>query len=230
MSRLAGLGFVVLLAVVSAPAQVLYPAPPGLTDSPRFDVQVNVGGVWSNSFVNFNPVRTFGSGSTDQPGKSFSWTTFGTAGPTTVGVQRQVGAFASCVIRPTRYGITATNIGGNTVEFSIQPGQKVSVEFNTDIKSNYYDGTYGIPSVTNLLMVFADPIRVVGGTNGVAAADILFVSPGTNQTNVTVAGSTPPSAGKCTLGHAGGKKVVGCPNDADPAEAALIRRRSRSCG
>jgi hypothetical protein len=188
---------------------VLYPTPSGLTASTQFQVQVLTNGVWTDSYVNFNRARTSGSGSGDEPGKTFSWTTFETAGPVAVRVKRVEGGFDRCLIRPTRFGITATNVGDNMVEFTLQPGQKVSVEFDTDIKPWCYTGPpYGMACVKNLLMIFADPLKRVSAINGIPASDIYTVTPGTHQTNVTVTGASPPVAGRSTLGDCDSKQVA----------------------
>ena len=45
---------------------------------------------------------------------------------------------------------------------NIKPGQKVSVEFDTEIKNPAYTGApYGIPCVKDSMMVFADPRKTV---------------------------------------------------------------------
>ena len=166
-------------------------------------------GVWGNSHVNQDTARSSGSGSGDECCRTFNWTTFETGGSVTVRVKLLSGAFTTCVIRPTRFGITATKIGSNIAEFTVQPGQKVSVEFDTAIKASCFTGPpYGLPCIKDMMMVFADPLKLVSATNGIPASDFYYVAPGTNQTTETVTGATPPSAGKSTLGNCSGKKVV----------------------
>jgi hypothetical protein len=193
----------------SSRAQVaLYP-PPTLPASTQYEVQVLTGEGWVNSYVNFDPARTFGSGSGDECCRTFSWTTFETAGPVTIRVKRKEGGFNSVTIRPSRFNITATKIGSDTAEFTVQPGQKVSVEFDTELKASCFTGPpFGVPCIKDIMMVFADPIKLVSDLTGVAPADIFTVTPGLHETMETVAGATPPVAGKSTLGTAGGKKVV----------------------
>ena len=195
---------------VSADAQVvLYPVPPGLTASNQYEVNVWKDGAWQPSYVNFDTARTSGSGSGDEAGKTFSWTTFETAGPVVIRVRRLEGGFNTATFRPSRHGIVGRTIGGDTIEFTIHPGQKVSVEFDTEIKDWCYTGApYGLPCIRDAMMVFADPLKTAAAIDGVPASDIYHVTPGTYQTNVVVSGSGGATAGKCTLGNAGGKKVV----------------------
>ena len=165
-------------------------------------------GVWKDSYVNFNRARISGSGSTDEPGKTFSWTTFETAVPATVRVKRLEGGFKSHVIRPARFGITTTNVGGNTVEFTLQPGQKVSVEFDTDIKPWCYTGPpHGLACVKNLMMIFADPLKT--GQRHQRHSRFGHLHRYAGNTSNECHGHRRAAGGRPeTLGDCGGKRVV----------------------
>lgn len=202
--------WLVLLAGVTLTGAevILYPAPDGLPASPKFAVKVLAGGIWMDAYVNFDASRTAGSGSRDEPGKTFSWVTFETSAPVRLRVRRLEGGFNRSVVRPSRHGIRPTRIEPDAVEFAVKPGQKVSVEFDSDIKPSCYDGAHGIPCVKNIMMIFADPLKRRSALADVRETDICRVKPGSHENVLPVSGASGMTAGKCMLGSAGGKKVV----------------------
>ncbi len=161
---------------------VTYPQIPGVNVSGVFSVQVN--GQNSPAYIaSGSPTSTF--------------TTFATDGAVTVGVRDLQGSVSSAVVRPKSYGIVPTIQNGNTVEFTINPDQKVSVEVNGDTSNN-------------VALIFADSpeTNVPTGSNVLA-----YTTPG-----VYDLGSSAwcfPN-GVDTLYIAGGvylKGVISCPND-----------------
>ncbi|MEM7234489.1 MAG: hypothetical protein AAF517_20080, partial [Planctomycetota bacterium] len=164
---------------------------------------------WQTTFVNFDASRTTGSGSRDEAGKSFSWTTFETSGPVAVRARRIEGSFDSVQLRPARYGLSARRVSADTVEFTASPGQKISVEFDTEIKDSCYTGPpHGIPCIKDALLVFADPVDTESPVDGVPDEEIHRVAPGSHEEIVPVSGGTGLSAGRSSLGDCGGKRIV----------------------
>ncbi len=200
------MGPAVLGGAARSPELTVYPPPDGLAASPKYEIRLFDGSTWVDTYVNFDEARTSGRGSQDEPGKTFSWTTFEATGATLVRVRRMDGAFDKAVIRPLRYKIEPDRVDANTIEFTITPGQKVSVEFDTEIKNRCCDGTYGIPCVKNILMVFADAKRHASALEGVPQSDIYRVESGCHEVLMRVEG-TGQQAGKCTI-DAAGKSVV----------------------
>ena len=97
----------------------LHPPPPGLPESPRYSVEVLVGGTWRKTHVHYDVARTEGLGSGDQPGRTFSWTTFEASAPGPLRVSRRDGPFAAVTIRPARHKIPTKPVGERSVEFTI---------------------------------------------------------------------------------------------------------------
>ena len=96
--------------------------------------------------------------------------------PVNVRVRRLEGNFNTVTLRPSRYGIVGTKIGGDTVEFTIHPGQKVSVEFDTEVKQWCYTGSpYGLPCVKDSMMVFADVYKTTSALDGIPESDKYYV-------------------------------------------------------
>ena len=159
---------------------VTYPQIPGVNVSGVFSIQVN--GQNSPAYIaNGSPTPTF--------------TTFSTDGAVTVDVKDLQGSVSSAVVRPTSYGITPAIRNGNTVEFTMNPLQKVSVEVNGDITNN-------------VALIFADPpeTNVPSGSNVVS-----YTTPGVYNLG---SGWCFPS-GKNTLYIAGGvylKGTISCKN------------------
>ena len=194
---------------VSTPELSIYAAPEGASPSTQYAVHVLVGGSWKASFVNFDRARAHGNGAGDERGKTFSWTTMEIARPARVRVRRLEGAGGTVTLRPLRYGITTTAVGDDTVEFTVSPGQKISVEFDTEIKASCYTGPpHGVPCVKDAMLVFADRRRTTSAIDDIPAAELCTVTPGSHEEIVTVSGDTGLRAGKSTLGDCGGKRVV----------------------
>ncbi len=187
---------------------LVYPPPTGEPPSPLFDVQVIDGrGTPQPSFVAYSPARqvtTAGWHGTDaQAGRSFSWTTFETDVPVVVRVTKRQGTFTQARVRPTRYGITPTTVNASTIQFTISPNQKVSVEFDsTQAPCSYAMST----CVRDILTVFADRREAQSPIASVPAADVHRPAPGSYATNATVMGMTAPLVS--TMGNAMGKRVV----------------------
>ena len=192
---------------VQTTSSVVYPAPPGEPPSPLYEVQIAYQGAMRNAFVYSDVARqvtTPGNNGTDlQKGRSFNWTTFEIDRPTAVRVTRLRGVFSSVKLRPTRYGLRARTINRNTIEFTILPKQKVSVEFDTDIAKCYYDK---VECVRDILLIFADQKETESPVATYSGADIYRPTPGNYTSNATIAGISAPVVS--TLGNAENKKVV----------------------
>lgn len=135
----------------------LFPTPEGLPPSPNFSVEVETPEGWRPSFVYFNQARTDGQGAQDEPGRTMSWTTFQCDEATKLRVTRKSGSFSMVTIRPKRHHLTSKKAGRDTVEFTLTPGQKISVEFDTEIKAHAFTGPpHGVPAVINALLIFTD--------------------------------------------------------------------------
>lgn len=196
------------LALGEAP--VLYPTPAGIQPSPHFEILVEIDGRWEPTFVNFDPARTSGSGSGDEAGRSFSWTTFEAGRPVRVRVRRLEGDGGEVTLRPRRPGRVARSIEPGTVEFSMTPGLKISVEFEADIKTSCFTGPpHGIPCVKRALAVFCDPLRDVSALADIPREEILVVEPGLHRELVPLGDeAVGQTAGRSTLGNCEGKRVV----------------------
>lgn len=204
-----------ILIGTSASAQIvtpdlkIYPPPPGAAVSTQYEVLVSVDGLWEPSFVNFDISRDSGGGARDEAGKTFSWTTFETRTPATVRVRRLEGGFESVVLRPERYGIKATRVADDTVELTLKPGQKLSVEFDTEVKEWCYTGSpYGLRCIKDALLLFADPRKATSAIAGISPSDIYRVEPGSHEELQAVSGGSGLQAGRSTLGDCNGKRVV----------------------
>ena len=168
-----------------------------------------VGGEWKDSYVYIDRARTDGNGARDLPGRTFSWTTFETSQETQIRVTRKEGPFGKAVIRPLRFAITPKKIDDQTIEITVQPGQKVSVEFDTELRENCFTGApYGLTCVVDSMMIFADIKKEKSAIEGIADEAIFEVSPGSHDTAIPVEGLSGVTAGKSQLGNAGGKRVV----------------------
>ncbi len=190
------------------PKAVVYAAPTGLTPSPHFEVEVlEEGFAPRSSFVNYHPARIVTTpgipGTEHHAGRSFSFTTFETPAPVKVRVKRLTGAFSSAVVRPTRYGISPTQVAPDTLEFTLEPEQKVSVELDTSMALCYYDG---VVCVRDILTIFADKKDEVSPVASYPEAEIARPKPGLHAGNVTFLNNTLPLAS--TLGSVNGAKAV----------------------
>lgn len=200
---------VALFASSVSAAVTLFPAPASLPPSPHYRVEVQTPGGWQTSFVNFNPARTDGVGSKDQPGRSMSWTTFHTDTPVRVRVTAPQWPAEGVVVRPARLGLAPEKTGGNTVEFTLEPGHKVSVEFPGSIKPDCFTGPpNGIPCVMHALLLFADRAPTNNPVTAYAAGDVATLAPGLHAELRPVANLPGRTAHRSTLGDAGGKRVV----------------------
>lgn len=202
-----------ILFLVLGPAAfadvVLYPVPGKLAASDQYEVRVLVGKEWQDSYVYIDHARKDGSGSQDLPGRTFSWTTFETTDPVRVRVTRKDGAFGSAEIRPLRFEIDTKKVDEKTIEFTVKPGQKVSVEFDTELRKNCFSGPpYGLTCITDAMMLFADSKREKSAVSGLPEADVFQVKPGKHEISIPVEGLPGVNAGKSTLGDAQGRKVV----------------------
>jgi hypothetical protein len=202
-------GILILGAISASAGARLFPAIPGLEGSQRYAVEIHSAGEWKPAFVMVDHARKDGAGATDFPGRSFHWTTFETDESVRIRVSRLSGPSTRVVIRPSRHGIETRKVGDSKVEFTLEPGMKVSVEFDEELKENCYTGApHGITCVTHPLMIFADPIRPRAAIDGIPEAEILRVPPGEHREMIPVRGLENIRAGKCTLGNATGRRVV----------------------
>jgi len=207
------LAILLWFAALSPPASgavELFPPPAQLPPSPHYKVEVKMAEGWHESYVNFNPARTDGTGANDQPGRSMSWTSFFTREPVRVRVT-PIGSRDSggVTIRPTRFDIRPEKSGDSSIEFEIAPGQKLSVEFEAAIRENCFTGPpFGIPCIIDSLMIFADQPPAVDPLAGYTASEIARIAPGRHAESLPVAGLGGRRADRCTLGDAGGKRVI----------------------
>ena len=138
------IGYLLLASVFLVSAAIgeviLYPAPGSLPASDQYKVRVLIGNEWKESYVYFDRARKDGNGSNDLTGRTFSWTTLETNDPVKVRVTRKEGTFGKATIRPLRHEIVTQKVNGKTVEFTVKPGQKLSVEFDTELRENCFTG------------------------------------------------------------------------------------------
>ena len=199
--------FIPLIAIATAEID-LFP-PPDLTASPKFRVEVLTPGGWKESYLSFNPARTDGLGASDQPGRSTSWTAFRTDSPVTVRVTRLSGTFTEVKVRPTRFKIISHKKTDTSVEFTLKPSQKISVEFDTDIRQNCFTGPpHGIPCIIDSLLIFADHPPAQDPLALISPDKIAVIQPGCHSNTVPVKNLPDRSADKAKLEIPTGKRVV----------------------
>lgn len=146
------------LAPLPAGARVdVYPGPQGIQASDQFAVTVIQQGLRLPSFV-YKSVSHF---HLEKRGATSSYTTFSFEGPITVEVTKLRGEARSCLIRPTRFGITP-RLRGNTAVFTLDRPRKLSVEFGGDI-------THG-------MLLFADALETDPPHPG--DPNVLYFGPG----------------------------------------------------
>ena len=189
---------------------VIFPAPEGLPTSSRFSVEIKTSEGWQPSFVYFNKARIDGLGSLDEPGRTTSWTTFKCDEPTRLRVTRSSGPFSKAIIRPNRLQILTTKIGKKGIEFTVSPGQKISVEFDPDVKAHAFTGPpHGVPVVMHSLLIFADKKSTPQEFSSSYGKDqITFIEPGSHCESIPVENLPGIKADRATLGNLGGKKVA----------------------
>lgn len=199
----------ILLSAPSTEAALeLFPAP-DLPPSPKFKVEVQTGEGWQESYLNFNPARKEGLGAKDQPGRSTSWTTFGTSEPVKLRVTRLSGPGGKVSIRPSRFKITPHPTGRSSVEFTITPGQKLSVEFAADVVPHAFTGPpHGVPCVVDSLMIFADQNKPGDPMADYPEGMITRIKPGPHARSLPVKNLPDIRADRCLPGLSKGKKVV----------------------
>ena len=157
----------------------IYPAPEGRAASKKFAIQVqNNNGVWKDVYVYQANARPDGSGADAQAGRTFNYTTFETNKARKIRVKRLAGGAGAVTLKPLRHGLTATT-NGDTAEFTIEPGMKISVEYAGGSEGKY---PYNFKRVTDILMIFADKpgYDVLAAIN---EADIYRVPVGDHQKN-----------------------------------------------
>jgi hypothetical protein len=182
---------------------------PSELKSPHYQVEVETSGGWKPSFVLFSSVRTDGLGSGDQKGRSMNWTSFQTAAPVRVRVTAYEWQADKVLVRPSRFGIQTSKTGDHSVEFVLQPGQKVSVEFPASIKQDCFTGPpHGIPCVMHSLLIFADRATDHNPLAAYPQRDIETITPGIHAELQSVAGLSGRSAHRSNLGNANGRSAV----------------------
>lgn len=208
-------GSILLTLLLAASCAVggvmIFPAPqaPGVIASPHYRVEVQAPDGWQPSYVNFNPARADGLGAGDQPERSMSWTTFHTDAPVRVRVTASQWAAEGVVIRPSRHGIAPEKTGERAVEFTLEPGRKVSVEFPGSIKQDCFTRPpHSVPCVMHALMIFADRAPTDNPLAPYAPDDITTLAPGLHAETLPVSGLPGRTAHRSTLSAAGGKRVV----------------------
>ena len=203
-------GLLTACCLLSAGAAVeMFPVPNGLEASPHYQLEVETDDGWKPSHVYFNPSRKDGAGAGDQPGRSMSWTTFHADAAVRVRVTATTGSADGAKIRPSRLGIVAQKVSERSVEFSLAPGQKVSVEFEHAMRQTCFTGLpCGIPCVMHGLLVFADRVPTRNPLADHAQRDIARIAPGLHAELRPVGGLPGRSAHASTLGNAGGKRIV----------------------
>lgn len=194
--------------LVPAAAIELFP-PPDLPASPKFKVEVATPGGWKESYLNFNPARSKGLGAQDLPGRSTSWTTFRTDSPTTIRITRLSGPFNTTTIRPSRFKIASQKTGENSVELTIKPGQKISVEFDSDVRQNCFSAPpLGIPCVIDSLLIFADHQKTTSPLSKYSAEEIARIQPGKHSETLPVKNLPGTTADRCLAGLSRGKRII----------------------
>lgn len=204
------IAFLVCLPPLEMSAKtVVFPTPNGVEPSPHFIVELHKGGVWMPSFVYFNPARTDGAGSGDQPGRSMSWSIFQTDESVRVRVRANNGTAEGIVVRPSRHEIVPERVDEQTVEFSVEPGQKLSVEFDHLIRENCFTGPpHGIPCVMHGILIFAGAMPAADPLATYADDDIAVIEPGLHAMEKPVTNLPNRTAHLSTLSDAGGKRVT----------------------
>lgn len=140
------------------------------------------------------------------------------SGPVKIRVKKLDGTFSSAQIRPSNYGISATTIGGNMIEFTIPSFEmhKVSVEFDNDRQHNLF--LYGYrpdsdkPTENSSSVKYYGPGVHNAGTITLNSGQTLYIDYGAivygnvvaNGSNVTIAGHGILSGAK--LKHWGDKQ------------------------
>ncbi len=185
----------------------LFPAPEGLEPSPLYKVQVEIDtNDWQSSYVYFNPARRDGSGADEQKARSMNWTTFCIDRPTRIRITSKDHQAENVVIRPSRFDIKSKPIDPHTIELTLEPGQKVSVEFPGTINPHTFTGPpYGIPTVTDALLIFADTPPSEPAPSG---DEVAVIAPGLHATEYPVDGLDGITAHRSTLGTADQKPIV----------------------
>lgn len=123
-------------------------------------------------------------------------------GPVKIRVENLSGSFTSAQVRPSTYGINATSVNGNAIEFSIPSYDmhKVSVEFDEDRQHNLF--IYGYkpdsekPSADSSSIIYYGPGEHDAGTITLNEGQTLYIDYGAvvygnvvaNGSNVTIAG------------------------------------------
>jgi hypothetical protein len=198
------------LGIRLADGAVLFPVPEGLTPSPHYQIEVETkDGSWQPAFVYLSAGRTSGTGAADQPGRSMSWTTFFADGPVRVRATSKRHAAKDVVVRPSRHGILPKKIAERQVEFTLQPGQKVSVEFPGSINPSGFTGPpFGIPVIMDSLVIFADVEPIDDPLSGYASEDIARILPGNHAESLPVTDLPGGKEDRSKLGDVSRKRVV----------------------
>lgn len=177
--------------------------------SQRYQVEVQTSAGWETGVVYVSEVRADGLGSDDQKGRSMNWTTFVTDVPVRVRVTAANSDVNGALVRPSRLDIKPVKTGDHSVEFTLRPGQKVSVEFPATVKQDCFTGPpSGIPCVMHSLLIFADRQPHENPLAGYQETEIKRIAPGLHAELQSVQGLLGRSAHRSTLGNASGKRVV----------------------
>ena len=130
---------VAILQVLTAGAAVdIFPPAPAGSKGAGTRYTVTLAGQPAPTYQSVAPSDAPGP----QRGKSVSWVSFDAAGSVAVTVAPRGGlVWQSCTVRPLSLGIAPTRTANGNASFSVSPGTKVSVEFNTaehpDLGSNH---------------------------------------------------------------------------------------------
>lgn len=161
-------------------------------------------------------------------------------GPVKLRVKKLDGRFSSAQIRPSKYGISATTLEGNMIEFTIPSYDmhKISVEFDGDRQHNLF--LYGYrpdankPSASSSSVKYYGPGEHDAGTIALNSGQTLYIDYGAivygnvvaNGSNVTIAGHGILSGAK--LKHWGdaqyswGDMLIRCNSSNSPVSALKI--------
>lgn len=147
--------FLFLFAVSSWSKVVVYEKPTGISASDRYAVTIEQ---QDSTYTSFVYMTTSPAVHNAPPGHTTSFSTFSFSGTVTVTITRLDGNDVSdCVIRPKHNRIVPA-IEGSSVSFTLQQPQKLSVEFEQDLRYITHEGN-DLPVVQHSMLLFADPLE-----------------------------------------------------------------------
>ncbi|XP_046339241.2 dextranase-like [Haliotis rufescens] len=133
---------------------VIYPAPPTMESSDKYEVLVGLGDPLLGTFTykttsNHRHIENHYV----HPNRSVSWSSFAfSRGPVIVEVRTQKD-FSQCLVRPVSYKYACSRVGNKTARFTVtRNSTMMSVEFDNDYGSWKSD-------IVDKLLIFAEPLE-----------------------------------------------------------------------